>query len=303
MILRVALLLVLLAATIAAAGDKTTAPEQVPRERQEEIADKLLMEGIQLEAAMSAVETMMRAGFTADQMVHVVDMLHTGNGQIPVAEPVLAKIHEGAAKGAGPATILAAVERVRNRYLLSSRLSTELGLPGDRHLIAYLADCLAAGLSEHDAEEISAALRTRNLAMNTGDARTLTLQTVLTARTMVRQGVSAVTTREVLMDALTHGYDGQRMLELRQALDRSGNGNLENTARRFGAAMRSGAQINDPQDSQDSSQGTSANSGDKGGHNDTGKTGNGNDSSSESGNGSGRGDSGNESGSGNGSRF
>jgi hypothetical protein len=290
--IRVAVLIVLLVTTTAMAGEKTTAQALVAPDRMEGIADQLIKKGIRPETAESAVQTMMQAGFTEEQMTLVTGMVPAGNDQFPDAEPILAKIHEGAAKGATPAAILTAVERVRNRYQLSARLTAELGQPGDRQIVTSLADCLAAGLSGHEAEEISAALRTRNRTMNEGESRALTIQTVLTARTMVRQGVSSATATQVLTDALAHGYDSQRMIALRQALDRSGSGSLENTARRFGAAIRQGAQAGELQDRPDSSRESSSHTGNKGGDSDTGGTGNENGGSGESGNGNDSGDSG-----------
>jgi hypothetical protein len=298
--IRVAVLIVLLATTTAMAGEKTAAQAQVAPDRMEGIAEQLIKKGIRPDTAESAVQTMMRAGFTAEQMTLVAETMPAGNDQIPVAEPILAKIHEGAAKGATPAAILTAVERVRNRFQLSARLTAELGQPGDRQLIAFLADCLAAGLSGHEAEQISATLRTRNRTMNEGESRALTVQTVLTARTMVRQGVSSVTAAQVLTDALAHGYDSHRMIALRQALDRSGSGSLENTARRFGAAIRQGAQAGELQDGQDSTRESSSHTGNHGGDGDTGGTGNENGGSGKSGNGNDSGDSGSGSSSGNG---
>lgn len=300
--IRGAVLLVLLATTIATAGEQTTA---IAPERLEEIENRLTMEGIRPEAAESAIHTMIRAGFTAEQMSLVAERMTAGDDQFPVAEPILAKIHEGAVKGAKPAAILTAVENVRNRYLFSARLAAELGQPGERQLVAYLADCLAAGLSRHEAEEISAALRTRTRTVNEAETRALTIQTILTARTMVRQGVTTVTAAEVLVDALAQGYDNQGMLALRRALDQSGSGSLENTARRFGTAIRQGARAGELQDSSGLDQGTSARSGSKNAVGDAGNAGDGNAGNGNSGgsndSGGGKGEEGSDGGNGSGS--
>jgi hypothetical protein len=267
----------------------------------QEIERQLVEAGIRPEEATSVLQAMRRARFTEEQMLRIGEQLTSDSGPKEIAGPVLAKVHEGIAKGIPPATILAATLRVSDRYRLAVKLANELSPTRDDQLTATLADCLAAGLTEREAMRISTSLHTRTQDMNGPQSRNLMLQTLFTARTMVRQNVSSGTTAELLGNALTHGYGSEDMQALRHAVDSNSSADMEDTAKRFGAAIGRGASagqlhgaLNEGSESREETGSGGSGSGSGSG----GSGSNGNGSSDGDGSGSGSGSDGNGNGSG-----
>lgn len=236
----IAVLVILLTAIVAEAGEQPSA-ELVALPGMQEIEQQLIQTGIRPEEATSILQAMRRARFTEEQMLRIGEQLTPDSDPTDVAGPMLAKIHEGIAKGIPPETILAATTRVRDRYRLATRLAQGLSPTRDDQLTATLADCLAAGLTEREAMRISASLRARTQDMNDPQTRSVMMQTLFTARTMVRRNVSSGTTAELLDIALARGYGGEEMQTLRHAVENNGSADMEDTAKRFGSAISRGA--------------------------------------------------------------
>nr|AOO54677.1 hypothetical protein [uncultured bacterium] len=282
----IAVLFILLTAIVADAGEQPGA-ELVALPTIQEIEHQLVQAGIQPEEATSILQAMRRARFTEEQMLRVGEQLTSGSGPADAVGPVLAKVHEGIAKGIPPESILAATVRVRDRYRLATSLALRLTPTRDDQLTATLADCLAAGLTEQEAMRIASSLRTRTQDMDDPQARSLMIQTLLTARTMARQKVSSGTTAVLISNALARGYGSEEMQTLRHAVESSGSADMEATAKRFGAAIGRGASLGQLQSGLDEGSGS------------RGETGGG--SSSGGGSGNSGGADGNDNGSGSGS--
>ncbi len=301
----IAVLFILLTAIVAEAGEQPGA-ELVAMPGMQEIEQQLIQTGIQPEEATSILQAMRRARFTEEQMLRVKEQLTSDSGPTDVAGPVLAKIHEGIAKGIPPETILAATVRVRDRYRLATQLAHGLSPTRDDQLTATLADCLAAGLTEREAMRISASLRTRTQDMNDPQTRSVMMQTLLTARTMVRQNVSSGTTADLLGNALARGYGSEEMQTLRHAVENNGSADMEDTAKRIGSAISRGASAGQLQSGLSEGAGNKGETGSGGGSGGSGSgsggsgTGGSNGGSDGSGNGSGSSGSGGSGGKGNG---
>lgn len=233
----VLLIVVLLTATVHAGEPPDN--EFPPDENIRTVEHLLVQSGLRQEDAQATVRAMVEAHFTEEQMVRAGKQIASDDAQDLTARAVRAKIHEGIAKGVNPETILLATTKVRNRYEIAEQFALKLK---QAELIGLYADGLAAGLSENDAQRLTEALQARKNTPGKSESRELALETLTTARDMVRQGVSSRTTSEMLETALTRDYSEKNMRTLRHTLTVRSRNNLEETARRIGVAINQGVQ-------------------------------------------------------------
>jgi hypothetical protein len=285
----VLLIVVLLTATVHAGEPPDN--ESFPDENIRAVEHRLVESGLRQEDAQATVRAMVEARFTAEQMVRAGRQITSGGGQGLTARAVRAKIHEGIAKGVNPETILLATTKVRNRYEVAEKFASKLK---QTELAGIYADSLAAGLSEKDAQRLTVALQARKRTPGKSESRNLGIETLATARDMVRQGVSSGTTSEVLETALTQGYSEKNMRTIRHTLANNSRDNLEEAARHIGTAISQGTRAENLQNLSDHGFNDGKNAGMGEGH---GAAGSGGDSGS-SGGGGGSGDGGGNSGGG-----
>jgi hypothetical protein len=244
---KIVLLMVLLLTVMAHAGE-TPVNVSATHESLSAVERRLVESGLPQDEAQATVRAMVAAHFTEEQMVRVGRQIASGDSQRLTAGAVRAKIHEGIAKGIAPETILMATSKVKNRYELAEKLAEKLTSKLKRTgLVGLYADCFAAGFSELDAEKLTLALQTRKNTPGKRDSQNLMVETLVTARDMVRQGVSSKMTGEVLESALKRGYSKKEMRTLRHTLAGNTRDNLEDSAGRIGAAIDRGVRAGELQ--------------------------------------------------------
>ena len=234
---RVILGVILLLAAAVHAEELPTTPAM--QEQLRDVERQLVQNGLAEADAREMVQALVRAHFSQEQLVQAGRQLAADDRSGLTRQAVRAKIHEGIAKGVTPDTILAATEKVRSRMAYADKLAAELHGKDTVSFVGIYADCLAAGLTEQDAHRLTDALNARRTAPGESENRSLTLEALLTAREMVRRRVSSETATAVLQSALGHNYSGDGLRSLRRSLAGK-SGDLENTARTFGAAIDKG---------------------------------------------------------------
>jgi len=268
---KILLLMVMLLTVTAHAGEKP-GNDVALHENLKTVERQFVESGLQPEDAQATVRAMVRAHFTEEQMVRAGRQVASGGGRGLAAGAVRAKIHEGIAKGVAPETILKATSKVKNRYDVAEKLASKLK---QTELAGIYADCLAAGLSEKDARKLTAALQARKNTPGKSESRNLAVETLVTARDMVRQEVSSKTTGKVLENALRRGYSEEEMRTLRHTLAGNTRGNLEESARHIGAAIEDGDRHGELQDHDNHGFGTGEKAGMGEGHGAAGSSGSG----------------------------
>ncbi len=232
-------LLFMLLLTVAAYADEQP-PSSALHERMQAVERQLVHSGVPENDAKVTVQAMLRARFSIEQTVRAEKLLFGEDTSGLGSQAVRNKIHEGAAKGISPGNILSAAERVRDRFSSSHRLAASLHEENNAQVIGTYADCLAAGLTEPHALQLTESLRARiGNQTKSGGHQNLALETLYVARDMVRRNISSDTTNKVLQSALAHGYKSEEMRTLRGSLA-SGSGEPEALARHLGAAIDQG---------------------------------------------------------------
>ncbi len=241
---RITLLIVLLFAVAVHAEEPPTAPAL--QEQLQEVEHHLVRNGVPVADAQATIRAMVQARFTTEQAVQAGKQLVSEGRWGITGQAIRDKIHEGVAKGVSPENILSATERVRARVEFAGKLAAGLHEANNVSIVGTYVDCLAAGLSEQHAHQLANALQARAETQRSIGNQSLTTETLLTARDMVRRNIASATATGVLESALDRGYNDKEMRTLRQSLA-SSLGDPENTARRFGAAIGQGARAGDLQ--------------------------------------------------------
>ncbi len=190
------------------------------------------------------VQAMQRARFSHANQVEVQQTIKAANQEGLPVEPLTHKVHEGIAKNVSEDRIVEAVHRVRYRYAKAYRKAGELEVEPDQEQLLgnLIAGAYAAGLTDPECDRIMAALRTRTrTATRSQNQQQLHIQTMATALTMARRGVSPETISEVLVNALEFSHQQQYMHKMRHAFVHSSRyGTPEGTALRFAQRLSQG---------------------------------------------------------------
>jgi uncharacterized membrane protein YgcG len=129
------------------------------------------------------------------------------------AEPLLSKAQEGMTKGARAQEVTQAMARTRSRYERAYRNAAALtgSGPEANKTGEVIAEALAAGLAEQDADRILDRLRT----MAKDRLHLLARECYLTAKVMAGYRVSSEAAANTVCSALQSGYRGQDLEALR----------------------------------------------------------------------------------------
>jgi hypothetical protein len=137
------------------------------------------------------------------------------NGLPP--EPVLNKAFEGTAKKVSPDLIVAAMQKIMDRYKYAYQHIRKISnVPKNQvqFLGNWAPESMAAGLKPESLQEISTALDKRAQKMPIDSAQNLINATLLLARDMSRLGTPQQVVSETLCEALKTGMDGNGMMRL-----------------------------------------------------------------------------------------
>jgi len=196
--------------------------------------------------AAGLVEGMVEAQYSGEQMAMIGQQVQAAAGDRSTREAVVSKIREGMAKRVGPEGIVKATDRVRQRYGFAMETAKALTKEQYASLGGIIADSLSSGLSQPDAKRITTGLQTRSEQMGKDSLQALAAETMLTARDMVRLGVSSQVASAVVGEALARGYDAAAMEALRQTFNTQRmQSNMDQVAQRFGLAIRQGVSARD----------------------------------------------------------
>jgi len=208
------LLLLLCLAAVVANG-------QEPGDSAAAAAKNLVRAGMTEDAAARLVADMVDAQYGVEAMDRVTQQVRMAEGQPQAVAAIASKISEGMAKRVGVEAMVQAATRVRERHAFALRTAESFAGDNDKRneIEGVVADSLASGLAQTDAEQIAASLQLRRQTLNAERLGGLALEALTTARDMVRLGVHSQTTSATVNSALAKGYDQAGVQLLRQVFD------------------------------------------------------------------------------------
>lgn len=211
--------ILLLAAAIAGADEVDEALSGIASPAVVQSTRGLIESGLPSERTIAVTRAMVQNRFEAHQIAGAHQVLVSARAQGLPPEPIINKAFEGMAKQVQAGRIVNAMEAVRARYDFALQQAAKLSGQKSRmdqtgHVIAA---CLTAGMATGGIESITDKLQQRSRAMKTDQRSALALETYKTARDMVRLGVPPSETEAVVLLALQHGFDADRMQNMRAA--------------------------------------------------------------------------------------
>lgn len=202
--------------------------------------------GMNMTDASSLAQSMAEAHFSAAQLHQIGQQIQASAEERTTQNAVISKIREGLAKRVGPDGIIAACDKVRDRYGFAMKLAKTLDKERPTGLGETIAEGMSSGLTREDADKIANGLQASSQQASQSKRQALAGETMTTSRDMVRMGVSSALTSSVVGEALARGYDEGSMQMLRQTFNsQKMQGDMNQVAERLGSAIRQGVKARD----------------------------------------------------------
>ncbi len=213
---------------------------QLEREFLDEQARRISRPGIPGEEARRLAEEMGRAGFSRGQIEAVAALFERAQSEGLPPRPILLKAFEGLSKRIPPERVIGALEAVRTRYALAYRLAqTIAGAEADISAFGQLlAESLAAGLNENDAQRTVQTLKETSSGQRRDSAAELAAASLRMLRDLSRFGVSSDLAAEVVTQALASGRDAVAIAGIHQSfLDQARSQSPQSAAQALAQGM------------------------------------------------------------------
>ncbi|MCU7816658.1 MAG: hypothetical protein KZQ81_16030 [Candidatus Thiodiazotropha sp. (ex Rostrolucina anterorostrata)] len=212
--IRLFILILFTVSTWAHAADNQTISNQA-QENIQQMTKQMNALGIPEAKAQKMLTRMHQKRFQQQNIVRAQQTVMAAAKEGLPTEPIMNKAMEGMVKQAKEQQILKAMEAVRSRHQYAYQMTRSLS--NDKNTTEIMAraivDSLTAGMPVQDMKRIAAQLQTRQQTKT--QAKDLSLQSMLTVRTMARLGAMPTDVSDTVCLALQHQYTSQQMKELR----------------------------------------------------------------------------------------
>ena len=206
-------------------------------------AHRVIRSGLQQDKVIKLTRAMLQNKFNDQQIqrTHAL-MIEAKNGGMPV-EPIMNKAFEGMTKGVGPALIVTAMEAVHSRNAISYQLAAQLSKNNSQktNLGKILSSAFAAGYTNTDAEKIKQMIHEQAQSRNSENTYSIAVGCFETARDVSRLGVSSQAVTNMLVAALSKGFNSQDIRAMRGAfMAQARHSKPQNLARSYSTAIQEG---------------------------------------------------------------
>ena len=207
-------------ATVALAGPvDRELPETTPVQIKNS-ARQMVDQGFNPQEVINITQQMLANNFREQQVLQAQIILMNARRQGLPTEPMMNKAYEGLAKQVQAEAVVRAMEQVRSRYQFATMQAGIITNDEARRsrMAAILAESMAAGIHEQDAERIMQALQERTRDMAPAHSEELAMQTCMTTRTMARLRIQSKSVGDSVCQALQQGYSAQEMHNMRNTV-------------------------------------------------------------------------------------
>ena len=207
-------------AAVALAGPvERELPETTPAQIKDSVR-QMVDQGFNPQEVIDMTQQMLANNFREQQVLQAQTILMNARRQGLPTEPMMNKAYEGLAKQVQAEAVVRAMEQVLSRCEFATKQARVITSDKARisQMAAVLAESMAAGMNQEDAERIMQALRARTRNMAQAHSEELAMQTVMTTRTMLRLRMQSKSVGDSVCQALQQGYSAQEMLKLRNTV-------------------------------------------------------------------------------------
>lgn len=183
-------------------------------------AREMTAAGVPVEEARQLAGAMIANRFEPDGMLRAQAIVVEAHRQGLPVRPVIHKALEGMAKQVPPERILLAMQAVTARYAFAYDRARSLSLPKDQveTMGNLLAESLAAGLEEPDADRLIQRLRESSGKTGAGGKERLAAACLAMLRDMTRLGAGSELSTAVVSEALARGFDVNDIAGMHQSM-------------------------------------------------------------------------------------
>ncbi len=203
---------------------------------------EMIRAGVDSKEAVRMTRTMEENRFQVQNIIRAQEIVMGAVKEGIPAEPLMNKAYEGITKGVGAREIVGAMEKSRQRYSNAYRNARSISgdSPEARRTGNAIAEGMAAGLREKDAERIADRIKKRD--QDRDRIHALARESFVTAREIARHRVSSEVAADAVCAALENGYQAQDMARLRTSFMKNArNGSPSQLADNYAAGIRNGA--------------------------------------------------------------
>lgn len=206
---------------------------------------QMIRVGVDSEDAIRLTQAMLEYRFSRENVLRAQKIImHSHDQELPL-EPVMNKAYEGMAKGIQQENIIRAMYNVMARYGFACQQASELTQREDqkKRIMEQIAECVAAGVTDRDAERLVSHLRHSIQEMPKEEADDLTLETFRVVKDMARLRVHSMEASDLALEALKHRYGTREMKRMRKSFMKHARDTTPNTvAECYLIAIRQGYQ-------------------------------------------------------------
>ena len=183
-------------------------------------ARQMVDQGLNPEEVVKMTRQMLANNFREQQVLQAHAILMNARRQGLPTEPIMNKAYEGLAKQVQGEAVVKAMEQVRTRYEFASKQASAISNNKARinQMTSALAESMAAGMNDEDAQRIMQVLRERTRNMAQAHSEELAMQTLMTTRTMARLGMQSRSVGDSVCQALQQGYSAEQMHNMRNTI-------------------------------------------------------------------------------------
>jgi len=193
-------------------------PSDTPA-RVKESARQTISLGVQNQGVIKMTKTMLENKYTEKQMLAAHEVLMKAQRQNLDTEPIMNKFNEGAAKKEKAANNIKAMEKVRSNYETAGGLAGKMTQDKQqvKAMTQEMAECMNAGVTKKNMEQIGTMLQEKTKGMNNQDAQAYQNGTLSAVKQMAKSGADSGSVTKVMKNAFAKGYTAQDMEKLKNS--------------------------------------------------------------------------------------
>lgn len=223
-------------------------PSNTPA-RVKESAMQVISLGVQNQGVIKMTMTMLENKYTEKQMLAAHEVLMKTQRQNMDTEPVMNRFNESVTKKEKAANSIKAMEKVRANYETAGSLAGQMTQDKSqvKAMTQAMAECMNAGVTTKNMEQISTMLQEKTKVMNPGEGQALNNAAMNAIKQMAKSGAGSGSVTNVMRNAFEKGYTSQDMMKLEntfmsQVKNASSATSLANS---FANAVKNGAKSDD----------------------------------------------------------
>ena len=208
----------------------------------------MIRAGIDTDDAVRMTRAMLENHFKHEHILKAQEIVMSSHKEgLPVV-PIMNKAHEGMAKRVQEENIIRAMENVLARYRFAYQQAGELTQDEAkrRRIMEQVAECVAAGMTDHDIGRLVYRLKYTIQEMPEDEASGLATETFSAGKEIARLRVSSKDTTDLIIEALERRYGIQEMAKMRLSFMKHARDTWPNTvAEGYSEAIRMGRRLED----------------------------------------------------------